>query len=140
MTHKSRWGYHPCDVETYRLLKRVAFLCFLSLRRDREWERWYRKAPHNRRRSISPHGTAKRCRAYEPVPEPARSDVHGSWYQQLRRDCRTARQPAATPENVSPLQTSLEDLKALRSLLETWFQAHGPRTLRRQPVPVPAST
>ena len=45
---RSRWGWHPCGYETFLLLKRLFAHWQEAQRRRAEWERWARKAPHNR--------------------------------------------------------------------------------------------
>jgi hypothetical protein len=59
MTYRSRWGYHPCNYETFLKLKRLHKAYFEGLRMLAIWRRWRAKRPHNRR-----------------VPEPVVADVY----------------------------------------------------------------
>jgi hypothetical protein len=47
-TFRSRWGFHPCDYATYRKLKLLNLVYHRAVRLAHAWERWQRKAPHNR--------------------------------------------------------------------------------------------
>lgn len=96
MVHKSRWGFHPCDYETFRKLRRVHKAYHEGLRLLARWRRWTAKRPHNRR-----------------GPEPAVPAV-------MRKVCaspivveyQSARMPAASPEEVRPLGIRVADIDA----------------------------
>lgn len=45
---KSRWGFHPCSKETDRKLRKLNEMYQKALSAAAAWERWERKAPHNR--------------------------------------------------------------------------------------------
>jgi len=47
-TYQSRWGYHPCDYETFVLLKLLNARWLVAQRRHAQWQRWFRKKPANR--------------------------------------------------------------------------------------------
>jgi hypothetical protein len=94
MTHRSRWGYHPCDYETFLKLRRVHKAYHEGLRLLARWRRWRAKMPHNRR-----------------GPEPAVPGV-------IRKVCaapvveayQAARRPAEAPEMVRPLDIRVEEI------------------------------
>jgi hypothetical protein len=48
ISHKSHWGFHPCDYATYRKLKLLHGWYFQTLRDYAAWRRWSRKEPQNR--------------------------------------------------------------------------------------------
>jgi hypothetical protein len=45
---RSRWGFHPCDYQTYRKLKLLNLVYQRAVRLAHAWNRWKRKDPHNR--------------------------------------------------------------------------------------------
>lgn len=45
---KSRWGYHPCSKEVDKKLRKLNGMYQKALSSAAAWERWNRKAPHNR--------------------------------------------------------------------------------------------
>ena len=47
-THRSRYGFHPCNFEVYRQLKYLHRRYWDTLRQFHTWHRWYRKQPENR--------------------------------------------------------------------------------------------
>lgn len=48
---KSKWGFHPCDRETYLKLKKLNHWIMRSEIEFATWQRFYRKQPHNRKGS-----------------------------------------------------------------------------------------
>jgi hypothetical protein len=46
--HQGKYGYHPCDKETYLKLKALNKLYVEALRQKAAWDRWNRKLPKNR--------------------------------------------------------------------------------------------
>jgi len=46
---KSKWGYHPCDQETYFKLKKLNAMFFRAQQKAATWHRWNRKDPKNRK-------------------------------------------------------------------------------------------
>jgi hypothetical protein len=71
--HKSRWGYHPCDYETFLLLKKLNAFYQRALHRYAVWKRWSRKQPHNRvirKRILDAQGCKVRSEVVGPMPEP----------------------------------------------------------------------
>ena len=47
-SHRSRYGYHPCNFEIYRKLKFLHKHYWIALRQFHTWHRWYRKQTQNR--------------------------------------------------------------------------------------------
>jgi hypothetical protein len=45
---KSRWGYHPCDYETFMRLKKLHKWVWEQRYAYARWRRWSRKEPQNR--------------------------------------------------------------------------------------------
>src|SRR5262245_45890464 len=129
--HRSRWGYHPCDYETFTLLKRLNAVCERARRRHAEWQRWNGKLPHNRllcRKVRDAEGRVVGREVVGPRPEPAllppfahKKKVLSFWSEEGKRlktgrpvdeavfedlgipaAYRAARTPAASPELVRP--------------------------------------
>lgn len=46
--HQNRFGYHPCDYETYQKLKTLHKAYWKAVYGLAEWFRWQAKQPHNR--------------------------------------------------------------------------------------------
>ena len=73
MAHSSKWGWHPCDYQTYRLLKELHRLCERARRQFAAWQRWRRKLPHNRvlrRTVVNETGVKIGVEVVGPRPEP----------------------------------------------------------------------
>jgi hypothetical protein len=95
MAHRSRWGWHPCDYETYLLLKGLNARCERAVRRHAEWRRWRRKKPENRllRESVVDRdGRRVGTRVVGPKPEPVLDPLFC-----VRRQVRSFRGPAGEP-------------------------------------------
>jgi hypothetical protein len=146
MFHQSRWGWHPCDYATFRLLKRLHRACETARRQVAAWHRWHRKMPHNRvvRRWLRDSlGRRIGCAVVGPLPEPPLSPpfcvrrlIPSFWSEDGRplaearlvedvvfgdlgivEAYRTARKPAASPEEVRPLAFTAEELHRLAAEL-----------------------
>src|SRR5262245_14453176 len=86
---RSKWGYHPCDYEPFKLLKKLNGLYAKSRRRVADWQRWFRKKPANRvmRQPVcNEQGQKIGSRPVAPRPEPKlsslfcrRGKVPGRW-------------------------------------------------------------
>jgi len=136
--HQSRWGYHPCSRETFRLLKRLHKHYWRAVRAHAAWKRWERKSPHNR-----VIREAKTGRVLGPRPEPklcpvftARETVRTNWvggkYHREGIDVvrvstgdhgviaafHNARTPKATPGEVVPLQLTEAEIRAMVAQLD----------------------
>ena len=46
--YQSKWGYHPCDQETYKKLRKLNQWFLEAQRQAAEWNRWSRKDKQNR--------------------------------------------------------------------------------------------
>ena len=69
--HQSKWGFHPCDVETYRKLKVIHKVYWESVFRMAAWSRWDRKHPQNRLQRFQGRGPdGKRIPLVPPIPLP----------------------------------------------------------------------
>lgn len=69
--HQSKWGFHPCDVETYRKLKVIHKVYWESVFRMAAWNRWDRKHPQNRlQRFQGKDADGKRIPLVPPIPLP----------------------------------------------------------------------
>jgi hypothetical protein len=47
-SHEGRWGWHPCDYQTFRKLKLLHKYYWITVRQFSNWKRWDRKEPQNR--------------------------------------------------------------------------------------------
>ncbi len=146
MIHQSRWGWHPCDYATFRLLKRLRRACEEARRQFAAWRRWQRKMPHNRvvRRWLrDEQGRRIGCEIVGPLPEPPLSPLFcvrrlmpSFWSEdgkplpeaRLVEDVvfedrgileayRTARKPAVSQETVQPLRLTVEEVQRLAATL-----------------------
>jgi hypothetical protein len=142
---QSKWGWHPCDWATFRLLKKLNAACEAARRRFAAWQRWRRKMPHNRviRRWLrDAEGRRIGCEIVGPLPEPVlpalfclRRQVQSFWGEDGRPLAegrlveevvfddrgipdayRTARKPAASANEVQPLRLTA-DIRSLVSEL-----------------------
>jgi hypothetical protein len=145
MAFRSRWGWHPCDYETYLLLKKLHGLYQQALRRYAAWQRWQRKRPHNRvlrRRIRDARGRTIGKEVIGPWPEPplpgpfcvrrrvlTQRDPDGRPLKDPRlveevifddlgvgEGYRAARRPAPTEAEVKPLRLTAEAIRHLLSL------------------------
>lgn len=132
---KGRWGWYPCDYETYRKLKRLNFLAFQCLRRLGEHARWERKDPKNRviRTRNGPRRDGHPLLVVGPLPEPVLGPILRVTANAIAADYRLARFPSDT-EDVVPLSSGMGLLDSLLALAEEWYAAHGSRTRRREPA------
>jgi hypothetical protein len=48
-TYQSRWGFHPCDFQGFKKLKRLHAAYYKGLRLIAKHKRWERKEPQNRK-------------------------------------------------------------------------------------------
>jgi hypothetical protein len=142
MAHHARWGWYPCDYETYRLLKALNRLCEQAQRQYAAWQRWRRKAPHNRvlRRAVvddggNKVGTEVVGPSSEPVLPPLfcfRRQVWTNWSEDgrplkaarlvdsvefddhgIEETYHRARRPVATEQQVERLPLSAEEVRRL---------------------------
>jgi hypothetical protein len=142
MAFRTKWGWHPCDYATFALLKRLHAAYWRALRQYSTWRRWRRKMPHNRvlrRRIRDEQGRNVGVTVVGPWPEPplpplfcVRRRVLTYWGEDGRplkegrlteevvfddlgipAAYRTARRPAATEADVTPLGLSSDQIRQL---------------------------
>jgi hypothetical protein len=144
--YQSRWGYHPCDYETYLQLKKLNGYYEQALRAFAAWQRWARKEPQNRVRRghvRNDKGQKIRTEVIGTLPEPglpalfctkARLVAHAAgrglkdgWRVSLNGSLpvaevyRRARRPAATPDAVTPLPWSPEEVRLFVEQAKEWL-------------------
>jgi hypothetical protein len=149
--YQSRWGFHPCDYQTYRKLKFLNLAYLKAVRQARAWMRWKRKDPHNRvirRRKRNDKGQTI---GYEkPIPMPAPRicevfsrkilekcyvDKKGNYCKEgfmeekvvmldlgVAQDYAASRIPRNTKEEVVPLRNSLEAIIELFEIARSWAE------------------
>lgn len=129
-TFKSRWGFHPCDYETFRKLKTIHKWYYKALHDYAKWERWYRKEPQNRviRCWIrNAAGNKIGSRIVEIQQEPLFFYLGAGQWRRFTSDYQNARQPVEE-KNVLPLRNTLSEIDDLYNKLKAWTEANG-RTL-----------
>src|SRR5438105_4056547 len=119
--NRGRWGYYPCPYVVFLMLKALNQRVLQARRHKGAWERWARKAPHNRviRRKDG-------LGVPEPLPEPLLDPLfcrkvalpsgkqvvelldHG-----LEEAYRQARHPKPSDEEVRPLSITDEKIASL---------------------------
>jgi hypothetical protein len=142
MAHRSKWGWHPCDYQTYRLLKALNRLFEQARRQHAAWHRWHRKRPSNRvirRNILDERGNKVGREVVGPQPEPnlaplfcVRRSVLTHWSEDGRPlktgrlvetvdlldhgipdAYRAARHPAPTEQEAGRLSVSPEEVRRL---------------------------
>lgn len=71
--YRSKWGFHPCDYDTYIKLKKLRGYFYMALSRHRAWERWHRRLPKNKfaiEYIYDEKGRKKGYKKIAPIPEP----------------------------------------------------------------------
>jgi hypothetical protein len=151
MTFRSRWGFHPCDYATYRKLKVLNLVYQRAVHLAHAWERWHRKAPHNRvRRRRLRDGQGQTIGYADPVPlaepplcplfsrkvqEQRFMDRMGSYVREgfldekvvtddpwIATDYSTARRPAADAGAVRPLRCTVAEIDDLYEQARAWIE------------------
>jgi hypothetical protein len=142
MAHRSRWGWHSCDYQTFLVLKELNKLCERAQHLHAAWCRWQRKAPHNRvsrRAVVDEQGHKVGREVVGPRPEPplpalfcVRRSVRTLWSADgkplkegrlvekiefadhgIPEAYRVARKPAATEAEVVALRLTAEEVRRL---------------------------
>ena len=121
--YETKWGYMAYSYEDYLKLKRLNAIYFKALGQASRWERWVRKAPHNRVRRRTVRDDAGRKIGREivgPRPEPPVCDMFsrklttidrepiGRWFEGwietkdhgIAEEYRKARRPTPTRDDV----------------------------------------
>ena len=140
---QSRWGYHPCDYATFRLLRKLNGYFERARRRFAAWKRWQRKLPHNRvirRRIVDARGRKSGSEVVGPRPEPLLCPVFVERVNVVQRGVpagervrllfddlpavyRAARTPRSKAQDVTPLPYSAEMLRGLLAQVEEYERA-----------------
>lgn len=142
MAHRSRWGWYPCDYQTFQLLKKLNARCTRAQRDYAAWRRWQRKKPSNRvlrEKIVDDQGCKVGSQVVGPRPEPpldplfcTRQKVvqyRGAGGQQLRESAAgervsfadlgipeaygLARRPVPDESLVRPLNLTAEEVRRL---------------------------
>jgi hypothetical protein len=125
---EGKYGFHNCDKETYRKLKRVRYYNHVNRIQRTAHERWSRKLPKNRVRwkfdgLYSPQMldiSFTKWKA-EPWAEPMVCPVN---LYLLESEYKNA-QPQKTPNDVKPLGVPTKVIDSLIEQAEEWLKAIG---------------
>ena len=147
---QSRWGFHPCDYQTYRKLKVLHSVYQAALRMAHAWERWNRKDPQNRvmrRRIRNDEGQTIGYEPPVPLAEPRICPVFSQQVQERRHVDKKgvvhkdgffhpkvmtddlgiveaysdARRPAKEATEVRPMRIAVEAIDALCEQARQWL-------------------
>ena len=123
--HQSKWGFHPCDRETFKMLKRLNFLRLQYLRQLAKHERWARKDIENRivRKKGKPVLDANGH--YITWVEP-KLPFH-KIFNEVEENYRRARYPKPTAGEVEVLTTQPIHIAARLHEAEKWYEESGLR-------------
>mgnify|MGYP003394881018 CR=1 FL=1 len=126
MVVKGRFGFHPCDYETYLKLKAIKKRYWQSVYTDARHDRWERKFPKNRKGQEPPKACPHigiRVWGWRNAPDgskvygkvPAKPDQHLlDWFEM-------ARTPQATEAEVKPFMNGQLDLiNEIYAKLQEW--------------------
>jgi hypothetical protein len=116
---QGRFGFHPCDYQTFIKLKLINKIYHQALRQFSAWNRWNRKAPHNRKTTEPTINTL----FIEKIKKKVYSK-NGVWIKEgylidcitfneqatLIDDFYNAKYPKESQEKVFPLRNSLEEI------------------------------
>ena len=148
---QSRWGFHPCDYSTFRMLKFLNQVYLKAVRMAHAWERWHRKDPQNRVMRWRIRNECGQTIGYEaaiPLPEPRicplfsqkmfvkrHVDKKGNFSREgimeekvvtdglwIPADYAAARKPVADPVGIQPLHHSVAELEALCEKARFWLE------------------
>lgn len=140
---QSKWGYHPCDKETFHKLRKLNYLAYLSRKAEIRYDRWAAKLPHNRIQKQWVRNTkGQKIHAIPgaPIPEPKHGCVSLCAGEALNpkyrflltpltdiiaADYRRARYPKPNPESVEKLYLSNERIDALLKDGQKWASELG---------------
>jgi hypothetical protein len=143
---KGRYGWYPCDWETFKKLKELNKALTKARHQKAAWERWYRKMPHNRVMRTKLKDSNGRTVGYAapvPMPEPklcplfcekytkkVQWDKHHVYHKggveetfvdlttlPIEKDYRLARYPAPAEEACEPLSLQADVINELYAKL-----------------------
>jgi hypothetical protein len=130
-SYEGRWGWHPCDYQTFRKLKLLHKYYWITVRKFSNWKRWDRKDPKNR--VIRQWDTDEKGRPYRKViaeiPEPKYCPffVYSKYGRLMLTDhkiienYRNARYPVAK-DAVKPLSLSVAQIDKMLEEVEKYFE------------------
>lgn len=141
MAKQGKFGWYPCDIETYHKLKAINFAFDQAVHKMKAWERWDRKDVKNRVVRKKLKDSTGRVVGYglaEPMPEPPLCPIffkkavklvnfqNGVYYKagiektfvemsqgSVYDDYRKARYPVSTEAEVQSFNISLEKINEL---------------------------
>jgi hypothetical protein len=142
--HETRWGWAAYSYDEYLKLKRLHAIYSGALRSGAQWERWVRKAPHNRVQRRTLRDAAGRPIGREvlgPLPEPPTCGAFtrklvtidrkpiGRWFEGWAKtadrgvvaEYRKARRPKPSPGDVEPRGMGGPEIDALLAEAEAWL-------------------
>jgi hypothetical protein len=132
--HQTKWGFVAYSYENYRKLKRLNFIFKKAQIVSKRWDRWCRKAPHNRRERIWTRNDQRQKIGFvwgDFIPEPKLCQLFsklsiytwGNWTGcTVFDEYRKARYPVATPELVGAAKFTGEQLDQFLAEAECWFK------------------
>jgi hypothetical protein len=139
MRNQGKYGWYPCDIDTYRKLKKLNMAYTKAQHEKAAWDRWDRKEPQNRVMRGKLKNSSGQVVGYQaplPMPEPELTSIFckkvvrnvkwgkkGQFYKDgkdetyveltdlpIYQDYRNARYPVAGEEGVSEFSSSKLDL------------------------------
>jgi hypothetical protein len=142
--HRTRWGWVAYGYGEYIKLKRLHAIYFRALALAARWERWVRKAPHNRVLRRPLRDAARRRIGREvvgPLPEPRTCGTFtrrlvtadrkpvGRWFagwaetsdRGVVAEYRKARSPKPSPGDVEPRGMGGPEIDAMLAEAEAWL-------------------
>ena len=143
-TYKTRFGYVAYSYENFQKLKKLNLIFQKARNQAAKWERWVRKAPHNRVQKKWLRNEQRQKIGHEvvgPLPEPPicevfseklvdidRKPINKRWFvgyiktnDAIEAEYKKARHPQATPERVEECQMSEGSINGLLVQAEAWY-------------------
>lgn len=125
MFSKSKYGFHPCDYETFLKLKHVHKAFFIAKKKIAEWHRWNNKIPHNRvlrrwvRDPVTKHKIS--CEIVGTRPEPVVPDIYYDIvkHSNIIIEYNRARHAVPNENAVIPLNIKITQLDEWVAALDT---------------------
>jgi hypothetical protein len=120
--YRTRWGYVPCDYETYQKIKRLRYLFLQGLIADAKWHRYNCKQPQNRVLRIPIRNAEGQKIGYEVkkiVRPPDGWNCSSNFH--IERLYRAAKYPQPTPEDVPAVNFDIEQLDKELAKAEDWY-------------------
>lgn len=121
MEFQSKWGWHPCDYETYQKLRVLNKFTYQNEGGAARWWRWARKAPHNRVgeepflvQFFAKKGHCGGDGRYSVTQWNTRL------VDKIRADKKNAQYPKEKREQVAPLILTRQEINYLYDSLPSW--------------------